>query len=96
MSLIRDLTDDEARAALVLKWGETEPGVIPAWVAEMDYAVAEPITAAVRDGGRARRARLPGVPAVAAARSAQAYAGFARAPLRLAGAGRTGCCRPPT
>jgi cystathionine beta-lyase len=45
--LIRDLTDDEARAALVLKWGETEPGVIPAWVAEMDYAVAEPITAAV-------------------------------------------------
>jgi cystathionine beta-lyase len=48
MSLIRDLTDDEARAALVLKWGETEDGVIPAWVAEMDYAVAEPVTSAVR------------------------------------------------
>jgi len=47
VSLIRDLTDDEARAALVNKWGDTEPGVIPAWVAEMDYAVAEPITAAV-------------------------------------------------
>ncbi len=47
-SLIRDLTDDEARAALVLKWGGTEPGVIPAWVAEMDYAVAEPVLAAVR------------------------------------------------
>ncbi len=47
VSLIRDLTDDEARAALVLKWGETEPGVIPAWVAEMDYAVAEVVTAAV-------------------------------------------------
>ena len=46
--MIRDLTDDEARDALVLKWGETEPGVIPAWVAEMDYAVAEPVTAAVR------------------------------------------------
>jgi cystathionine beta-lyase len=46
--LIRDLTDDEARAALVLKWGETEPGVIPAWVAEMDYAVAEPVLDAVR------------------------------------------------
>ena len=45
--MIRDLTDDEARAALVLKWGETEPEVIPAWVAEMDYAVAEPVTAAV-------------------------------------------------
>ena len=46
--LIRDLTDDEARAALVNKWGDLEPGVIPAWVAEMDYAVAEPITTAVR------------------------------------------------
>ena len=49
MTLIRDLTDDEARAASPLKWGMTEPGVIPAWVAEMDYAVAEPVTAAVRD-----------------------------------------------
>ena len=39
--MIRDLTDDEARAASPLKWGMTEPGVIPAWVAEMDYAVAE-------------------------------------------------------
>jgi cystathionine beta-lyase len=48
MSLIRDLTEEEARAALVLKWGDTEPGVIPAWVAEMDYAVAEPVTSAVR------------------------------------------------
>jgi hypothetical protein len=28
--VIRDLTDDEARAALVLKWGETEPGMNPA------------------------------------------------------------------
>ena len=46
-ALIRDLTDDEARAALVLKWGHVEPGVLPAWVAEMDYAVAEPVTAAV-------------------------------------------------
>ena len=45
--LIRDLSDDEARAALVNKWGDVEPGVIPAWVAEMDYAVAEPITAAL-------------------------------------------------
>ena len=48
-SLIRDLTDDEARAAAPLKWGMTEPGVIPAWVAEMDYAVAEPVLAAVRE-----------------------------------------------
>jgi cystathionine beta-lyase len=48
VSLIRDLTDEEARAALVLKWGTVEPGVLPAWVAEMDYAVAEPVMAAVR------------------------------------------------
>jgi cystathionine beta-lyase len=46
--LLRDLTDDEARAALVLKWGQVEPGVLPAWVAEMDYAVAEPVLDAVR------------------------------------------------
>jgi len=47
--VIRDLTDDEARAAFPLKWGMTEPGVIPAWVAEMDYAVAEPILTALKD-----------------------------------------------
>ena len=38
--MIRDLTDEEARRALVLKWGAVEPGVLPAWVAEMDYALA--------------------------------------------------------
>lgn len=47
--VIRDLTDGEARAASPLKWGMTEPGVIPAWVAEMDYAVAEPVLTALRD-----------------------------------------------
>ncbi len=47
MALLRDLTDDEAREALVLKWGLTEPGVLPAWVAEMDYAVAEPVVTAL-------------------------------------------------
>jgi cystathionine beta-lyase len=46
--LIRDLTDDEARRALPLKWGTVEPDVLPAWVAEMDFAVAEPIEAALR------------------------------------------------
>lgn len=48
--MIRDLTDDEARAALPLKW-ET-PGVVPAWVAEMDYRQAEPITEALVDAVR--------------------------------------------
>lgn len=50
--MIRDLTDAEARAALPLKW--ELPGVVPAWVAEMDFAQAEPLTealvAAVRRG----------------------------------------------
>jgi cystathionine beta-lyase len=46
--LIRDFTDDEARRALPLKWGTVDPGVLPAWVAEMDYAVAEPVEAALR------------------------------------------------
>jgi cystathionine beta-lyase len=53
-ALLRDLTDEEARRALPLKWGEVEPDVLPLWVAEMDYALAPPIEAAllqaVRDG----------------------------------------------
>jgi cystathionine beta-lyase len=48
--VIRDLTDDEARAALPLKW--ELPDVVPAWVAEMDYAQAEPITEALVDAVR--------------------------------------------
>ena len=52
--MIRDLTDAEARAALLCKWGMVEPDVLPAWVAEMDYALAPPIeealVAAVRSG----------------------------------------------
>ncbi|MGB7449819.1 MAG: aminotransferase class I/II-fold pyridoxal phosphate-dependent enzyme [Ornithinimicrobium sp.] len=42
-----DLDDDELRAAGPLKWAVDEPGVIPAWVAEMDFAVPEPIQRAV-------------------------------------------------
>ena len=45
--MIVDLSDAEARAALPLKWGGVAPGVLPAWVAEMDYALAPPIVAAV-------------------------------------------------
>ncbi len=52
--MIRDLTDEQARAAFPLKWGAVDPGVLPAWVAEMDYRPAEPIeealVAAVRRG----------------------------------------------
>ncbi|WP_309647808.1 aminotransferase class I/II-fold pyridoxal phosphate-dependent enzyme [Nocardioides sp.] len=47
--MIRDLTDDEARRGLVLKWGTVDPDVIPAWVAEMDYALAPPVMAALQE-----------------------------------------------
>jgi cysteine-S-conjugate beta-lyase len=51
---IVDLSDAEARRALVLKWGTVPDDVIPAWVAEMDYAldpvVHEALARAVRDG----------------------------------------------
>ena len=47
--MIRDLTDEEARRALPCKWGSVEPGVLPAWVAEMDYALAPPIAEALAE-----------------------------------------------
>jgi cystathionine beta-lyase len=72
---IVDLTDEEARRALVLKWGTVPVDVIPAWVAEMDYAldpvVHEAVLRAVRDGvtGYPVFGYTPGL--------AEAYAGFA-------------------
>ena len=42
-----DLTDEEARRALVLKWGTVPDDVIPAWVAEMDYALDPVVQEAV-------------------------------------------------
>jgi len=45
--LVRDLPDDTIRDALPLKWGSVEPGTIPAFVAEMDYALAAPVADAV-------------------------------------------------
>lgn len=48
--MIRDYTDAEARAALPLKWGHAPEGTIPAWVAEMDYAPAPAVAAAVQAG----------------------------------------------
>jgi len=49
-----DLTDEEARRALVLKWGTVPRDVIPAWVAEMDFAldpvVQDALLGAVRRG----------------------------------------------
>jgi cystathionine beta-lyase len=69
--VIRDLSDDQARTALPLKW--ESPGVVPGWVAEMDYLQAEPITAAlvatIRAGGLGYPPHEDGVGA--------AFAGFA-------------------
>ncbi|MGB3185391.1 MAG: aminotransferase class I/II-fold pyridoxal phosphate-dependent enzyme [Ornithinimicrobium sp.] len=47
--LIRDLSEDALRDAGAMKWAATSPGVLPAWVAEMDFGVAEPIQTAVMD-----------------------------------------------
>jgi cystathionine beta-lyase len=72
---IVDLTDAEARRSLVLKWGTVPEDVIPAWVAEMDYAldpvVQEAVVRAVRDG-------VAGYPVDGyTPELAEAYAGFA-------------------
>ncbi|MGH3348816.1 MAG: MalY/PatB family protein [Nocardioides sp.] len=73
--LIRDLTDEEARRALPQKWGAVAPDVLPAWVAEMDFAVAAPITEALR---RAVEDGAFGYPAMHDHEPlGKAYAGFA-------------------
>ncbi|WP_122819078.1 MalY/PatB family protein [Nocardioides pantholopis] len=74
-TLLRDLSDDEARAALPLKWGSTSPDVLPAWVAEMDYAVAEPVRDAVCAAVLASHTGYPALDAGGALGTA--YAGFA-------------------
>ncbi|MCD6639248.1 MAG: aminotransferase class I/II-fold pyridoxal phosphate-dependent enzyme, partial [Nocardioides sp.] len=73
--LIRDLTDDEARKALVLKWGMADPDQIPAWVAEMDFAIAEPIKAALHEAIDASRTGYPRFEF--GGELGEAYAGFA-------------------
>ncbi len=74
--MIRDLTDAEARRALVLKWGTADADVIPAWVAEMDYALAPPVSAALRE---AIEAGITGYPRFETGGGAlgEAYAGWA-------------------
>lgn len=73
--MIKDLTDDEARRAIVLKWGTVEPDVLPAWVAEMDYALAPPVRDALLD---AVNTGVTGYPVFEpGGRLGEAYAGFA-------------------
>ena len=88
--VIRDLTDDELRRALVLKWGAVDPDVLPAWVAEMDYATRagrwpRPCSGAVADG-------VLGYPPFDGGGGAvgEAYAGFARRHYGQAGRPRAG------
>ncbi|MEZ5093357.1 MalY/PatB family protein [Nocardioides sp.] len=72
--LIRDLTDEEARRALA-KWGMAEPDVLPAWVAEMDYALAPVVHDALRE---AVDAGVTGYPRFeTGGELGEAYAGFA-------------------
>ena len=55
MTLLHDRTDAELRASGCVKWASAPDDVLPAWVAEMDFAVAEPITSALHaaiDSGR--------------------------------------------
>ncbi|MCD4523847.1 MalY/PatB family protein [Nocardioides sp. cx-173] len=74
--MIRDFTDDEARRALVLKWGTVERDVIPAWVAEMDYALAPPVAQALSEAVARGVTGYP--PFEMGGELGRAYAGWAR------------------
>ena len=81
MAEIHDLTDDQARRAL-LKWGAAEPDVLPAWVAEMDYALAPCVHDALREAVEDQVTGYPAFPlpefgSAAEDPLATAYAGFA-------------------
>ncbi|HEU4810560.1 MAG TPA: aminotransferase, partial [Nocardioides sp.] len=73
--MIRDFTDDEARRALALKWGSVDPDVIPAWVAEMDYALAPSVADALAEAVARGLTGYPRFPADGPL--GEAYAGFA-------------------
>ncbi|HWU21113.1 MAG TPA: aminotransferase class I/II-fold pyridoxal phosphate-dependent enzyme [Nocardioides sp.] len=73
--MLRDLTDEEARRALPCKWGMVEPDVLPAWVAEMDYALAPPIAAALQQAVADGVTGYPDFPL--GGPLGEAYAGFA-------------------
>ncbi len=78
--MIVDRTDEELRYALPCKWGMVDPDVLPAWVAESDYAWAPPIAAAL---GEAVARGLTGYPDFEEGDAlSEAYAGFARRQFR--------------
>lgn len=45
--MLRDLSEEELRAAGPLKWSVDGPGTLPAWVAEMDFAVPAVVQEAI-------------------------------------------------
>jgi cysteine-S-conjugate beta-lyase len=74
--VIHDFSDEEARRALVCKWGEVDDDVLPAWVAEMDYATAPVVVEAVQE---AVAASMTGYPRISPGGDlAEAYAEFAK------------------
>lgn len=46
---LQDLSDASLRSAGSLKWALDGPEVIPAWIAEMDFALADPVQQAVSE-----------------------------------------------
>lgn len=50
--VLRDLVDVELRRSRRLKWAETPSDILPAWVAEMDFAVADVIVDALQNAIR--------------------------------------------
>lgn len=72
---IIDLTDDEARTGLVLKWGSIPTDVLPAWVAEMDYRIDPVITSRLTE---LVAAGTTGYPSFDDGGVGAAFAGFAR------------------
>ena len=44
-----DVSIDAMRSRPLVKWRRYEPDVLPLWVADMDFPIAEPIRAAIRD-----------------------------------------------
>ncbi|WP_426245464.1 MalY/PatB family protein [Nocardioides sp. LHG3406-4] len=73
--MIRDYTDEEARRALLLKWGMAAADEIPAWVAEMDYALAPPVAEALAEAVSRGVVGYP--PLETGGELGKAYAGFA-------------------
>lgn len=48
-AVIVDLSDDQLRRRAGVKWAGLAPDVLPAWVAEMDFALAEPVAQALHE-----------------------------------------------